>query len=182
LLLISLCSLISSCNPKLESKEFIEWVRDYENGLHVRKTVSDFTLDLQYQPAAYLALVNSDSSFLQDQKIDRYILKVRPEGVNEDIIQYKAQSSDDIQKRIYYFSYLFQNDIYLLEGGRKIPCVLLHFEPSDLSNDRTFVLGFEKVEGGSSGGESLFVVDSPFFNALPIKIKVSKDRIPPIKV
>lgn len=181
-LAISLSTLLSSCDNTLEREEYISWVRDYENGLHVRKAAGDFDFDIQYQPAFYLALLNNDTSYVSNQGIDHYILKVGVSDEDSDIINYGVKSNEELQRRSYYFSYVFQNDIYVLEGGKKLPCVLYHFEPSDMTNDRTIVIGFEKNEGVGSVDESIVVIESPFFSALPIKIKVSKKRIPAVKV
>lgn len=172
----------SSCSTALERQEYVRWVEDYANGLHTQKTAAGFVFDLQYLPAAYQSLLNNQSRLTanEEQGMQYYTLKISLEGATGDIISYGVRDMSEKQQRLYYFSYLFQNDLYLEEVGKKRPCVLFHFEQSDLQTSRTFVLGFE-TSGETTEGSSL-VIDSQQFDSLPIKIKVSKQNIPVLKL
>lgn len=162
------------------------WVRDYKNGLHVKKTFSSFVFDLQYQPSDYVTVLKNDASPVSkgghDTNIEYYTLKVSLTDPRRDIINFESQSGAEAQRRKYYFSYLFQEDVYVEENGKRFPCVLFHFERPEFQKTGTFVLGFERPEGSLPGTETRFVIESPYFSSLPIKIAISKTDIPSLKI
>jgi hypothetical protein len=178
------CLFLSSCKETLDRSAFINWVHDYRNGLHVKKIVSEFVFDLQYKPSQYIALMSTTPSVSADPVLEYYTLNISLKDPSVDFINYNVNDSDAKQKKVYYFSYLFQDDIFLEEAGGRMPCVLFHFEQSDLKKSRTFVLGFEKSKSAldGSGDETRLVIDSPYFTSLPIKIKISKASIPELKI
>lgn len=178
--IISLLFVLNSCSNQLSSEDYIRWVRDYDNGLHVKKDVDVFTFDLQYQPISYLKLINRSNSVdsSPSDSMQYYILKIGLVQGDNDIINYQVQNTVEKQQRLYYLSYLFQNSIYLEDNGVKFPCSLFHFEQSDMDGARTFVLGFPK----SNGEEPSLIVDSPMFGSLPVKIKIYRHDIPTVKL
>lgn len=185
--IIPISLLFTACTKQLDKNDYIRWVQDYDNELHTRKVSSDFVFDLQYQPASYLALVGNKPVTLpqeDDGDMQYYVLKIgmqRAAG-DTDIFSYNTPTVADKQRRIYYYSYLFQNDLYLEEGEKKLPCLLFHFEQSGLRSSGTFVLGFEKPSYEDPVKESTLVIDSPQFGSFPVKLKVSKQNIPLLKI
>lgn len=163
--------ILASCTRLVTESEYKAWIRDYDNGLHVRKTVSDFVFDLQYQPVDYLKLARDPSQAI-DNTLQYYLLTIGVNNSESNLLNYEIGNLTEKQKRIYYFSYTFQNDIFLENGNEKLPCVLYHFEQSiGTSNERTFVLAFEDQ---NFHDEARLVIQSDFFGSFPIKIKVSK--------
>lgn len=174
-----------SCSSALEKESYLEWVQDYENGLHVKKEAGEFIFDLQYMPDDYVWLQRQEG--IDGDKEDRektlqtYILTVSNRKHETDLVDYIGKSPEEKQRTLYYFSYLFQDDIYLEENGERLPCVLFHFEkPIDLKHSRTFVLGFENPAEDSEGNR--LVIHSPKFNSLPVKINIVKKNIPALKL
>lgn len=172
--------ILFGCGGELSQQDYVRWVRSYENGLHVEKEVGAFTFDLQYQPAEYTELINGGNGIKNNQSdsMQYYTLRIRLARSNDDIINYQVQNNTEKQQRLYYFSYLFQNYIYIEDSGVRYPCTLFHFEQSDLGGARTFVLGFPQ----SKGEEPCLVVDSPLFGALPVKVKIHRHDIPTVKL
>ncbi len=177
--------LLAGCSGKLDRKEYISWVRNYDNGLHVQKKSGDFVFDLQYQPDAYVLLQRNpnltkegyNDAVKEIEGLQYYILTVSVADKSQDIVQYGATSEAELQRKLYYFSYLFQNDIQLNDNGTTLPCVLYHFERSvDVKTGRTFVLAFETPKVPST--EATLNISAEPFGSLPVKIKVSKDNIP----
>jgi hypothetical protein len=180
LLVVSLWLMAFGCTNTLSSQDYIRWVRDYDNGLHVRKEANVFVFDVQYQPIEYLKLSSQNNSIVSEQSdsLQYYILRIGMKQGDDDIISYQVQNMSEKQQRLYYYSYLFQNNIYLEDNEVKLPCVLFHFEQSDLESARTFVLGFPK----SFSDEPSLVIDSRFFGSLPIKIKIDRHNIPTVRL
>ncbi len=176
--LIGLCS----CSHTLDKQQYIEWVHDYANQLHVSKEVGDYVYDVQFTPAAYIWLqrANQDANAVKNiEQIDSVQYYTLTIGVksNADFIDYQVQDMVEKQRKLYYFSYLFQNDIQLEQNGRQFPCILFHFErPVDLKASRTFVLGF--VNPDREVKEARLIIQSDLLHSVPIKIKISKSNIP----
>jgi hypothetical protein len=178
---------LSACDSKSDHAHYVEWIRDYENGAHVRSTVSDFVLDLQYQPAEYVLLQRGINNLSAPAKaealeeisaVQHYILTLGISS-NTDPVAYGANTDIEKQQLQYYFSYRFQDDITLEENGKVLPCILYHFEkPVNSGGRRTFVLGFENSD--KNGKEAEVVIRSAMFGAMPVRIRIIKTNIPQI--
>ncbi len=182
---LTICFFIfTSCTGSLDRKEFIRWVEDYKNGLHVLKVTDEFIFDLQYQPSQYLSLQRNSSGALpkiDEDNLQHYTLTISASDSKLDFMDYGIHDFSEKQRKLYYFSYLFQNDIHVEENGTIMPCVLFHFErQADLKHGRTFVLAFEKSKEETN--ETYLVINSDQFGSLPIKIKVFKKNIPALKL
>jgi len=164
---------VAACSLALDEKEYISFVRDLENGLHVIKEVNEFVFDVQYQPMDYLAISRNPNDLQPDNSLQYYLLNVGVKGSKIDIEHYKATNEAELQQTRYYFSYHFQNDIQLEERGQVLPCLLFHAEQSlKEGNFKTFVLAFENKFPDSE--ESKLVITSDLFGSLPVKIKILK--------
>jgi hypothetical protein len=174
---------LSGCHQSLLPKEYVAWIQDPGNGLHVKQASGDFIFDIQYKPYDLLTLERdaTPSTKQGDQpSIQYYTMKIACADASVDIVKYKVSSQAAYQQRLYYFSYLFQNDITLEENGTRYPCVLFHFENTDLSGNRVFTLGFDTA--GKTSEESMIVIESEKFGSLPVKIEIEKDNIPTLKI
>jgi hypothetical protein len=181
----------SSCSSSLNSKQYTAWVENPENKLHLIRKIGDYKFDLQYKPAEYVFLQQ-----IKDQPVagidylkaiedigsmQYYTLIIGLDDISEDLINYNIHSEAEKQERLYYLSYLFQNDIYIEGDSSKLPCILFHFERSyDLKPTRTFVLAFENPNKAESITQ--LVIDSPIFNTGPVKFKIDKKGIPNLNI
>jgi hypothetical protein len=180
--------LLSGCNTRLNHEDYVKWVRDYRNDLHVQSLVADYVVDLQYQPSEYVLLQRGISDMPEADRagelnkladIQYYILTISTRA-GADLVSNGSSSVAETQQRQYYLSYEFQNDITLEEAdGKVLPCVLYHYErPRGEGGGRTIVLGFENPDKNSK--EAKVVIRSDLFSTLPIKIKVAKSNIPQV--
>jgi hypothetical protein len=186
---VVLISLLSSCDARLTRDEYRDWIRDYENRLHVVSSNSDIVFDLQFLPAPYLAMQRGYDRMGEDSmkravntlsQMQHYVLTISTK-TQQDILKYGAQTPGDIQERQYYLSYLLQDAISLEENGKTYPCLLYHFEKSQTSNGgRTFILAFDNPQPASD--ESRVVIRSEYFGSLPVSISVRKSNIPQVKL
>jgi len=176
------------CQPKLTEDEYVRWVTDYENRLHVRESVLGLIFDIQYQPDELIwiqrkrdVLANAGTvAHGGAESMQYYTLQISSEN-GVDIVHVNARDIVQKQERQYYLSYRFQNDITLEENGTVLPCVLFHAEgPRGRDGARTFLLGFEKPSEISEGAR--VVIRSDVFGSLPIKIRVAKANIPIIQL
>jgi hypothetical protein len=182
-------SLIA-CSGKMDPPAYRAWIQDYHNGLHVRKLIGDFVWDVQYTPTDYVWLqrtgfASGSNATTVRREIDQlqyFTVTIGLKEQHSDFLSYSANTPSEKQERRYYFSYRFQQDIYLEEGGERLPCVLYHFEPyaTRSANCRSFVVGFEN--SGGSAQQACLIIDSPQFSATPLKITVSKDNLPALRL
>jgi len=185
ILSIFLLLLCGACMGNMDKGGYFSWVHNYDNGIHIKKSVAPYEFDLLYLTPEYRWLQRNENSPRNKEEIydglQHYSLTIGFTDPSMDFIEGAAMSGEGLQERLYYFSYRFQDDIYIEGTGEgKKPCVLYHFERlSDLKPNRTFMLGFED-DGGQN--ESVLVIDSPFLSSVPIKIRVNKDKIPTIEL
>lgn len=185
ILIIILSIILLSCSS-LSEKEYIQWIEDPSHGLHVTKQENGLVYDLQFQPTTYLWL-QSDRSIPYDtlltnsnNDLQQYKLKITSLDKASDWMKTNYDEAT-IQRRIYYFSYLFQDDISLIENGVAQPCVLYHFEQSQsTSSSKTFLLGFQSKKKLTEN--IILSIHSEMISALPIKIKISRQNIPSLKI
>jgi hypothetical protein len=158
---------LAACDLSPAEKQ--AWARDYSNGLHVRNVKGGLVYDVQYTPGWF---VETNSMSSQENAIQQYWLEITEEGTGASIIEYEAASHEQLQQRVYYFSYQFEQDIYLEEAGVKLPCVLYHLEKDrGLGQGDRFVLGFED---SVKSDEAVLVIASDYINSIPLRIKISK--------
>lgn len=185
------CAMIGlSCSGTLDRKAFVRWVTDYDHGLHVKREADNVVFDLQYTPADYVWLqrtggrqpIGEGKELKEISALQYYTLTINAKDNQVDFMNLDVRDDAEKQRRLYYFSYLFQNDITVEDNGKVLPCILFHFErPADLrSGGRTFVLGFENPFSNSE--EAKLVITSEHLGSLPIKIKVSKKNIPSLSI
>lgn len=180
--------LLSACSEKeMMPKEFANYVASEESGLLVKKQVNEFVFELLYEPIEYKIVnqlraenvSNAEYNELEDamKGMQYYVLKIGVEGSNKSILKYLLESEEDYQNRLAYFSFGFQNSIYIEEDGVQIPCSLFHFERAyDLTPKRTFVLGFEQ-NSKTKYNDKTIVIDSDFFKTGKVKIKINGSDI-----
>lgn len=190
LLNLFVAMLIASCSKQqeMDNKEYIKWVQSYGNGLHVKKIVQPYVFDVQYWPPAYRWLQmqgknlsdKQDLEHILEDELQYYLLRIGFEDKHIDFIKRDSKDKKVWEERTYYFSYRFQEHIYLEEGDLKLSCELYHFERAfDLRPERVFVLGFasdREIEIAK------LVIESAAFGSQPIKIPVSKMNIPTLKL
>lgn len=185
--LCGLSLLVLCCTSRhLEPAAYRKWVQDNENGLLQERQIEDIVFRAQYKPADYVILREykdklSDSLLKarrEELKGMHYLdLKLSVAGPAKDILKYGVSTENELYQRMYYFSFGFQDDLYLLDGEKKIPCSLYHFERSyDMAPERTFVLGFAGEEA-DNGKDLLLVIDSPELGVGTVKLRFSKDNL-----
>jgi len=174
--------VLTACHEKLAADHYVAWIQDYDHGLHVKREYADFVFDLQFQPRDFFKLTGTQPAPHSDQGtvMQYYLLRVSCKDPSQDPAKYNVSSASEWQQRLYYYSYLFQKDLFLEENGLKYPCVLFHFEQSDISNTRVFTLGFETPAPGA--GVSNILVESEQFGSLPVRIEIVKENIPALKI
>jgi hypothetical protein len=168
----------SGCEHELSREDYIQWVTNYDNGLHVRKNVNEFVFDLQYKPVDLVNLERKETN-VQDS-LKYFTLKIG-EANQQDLLQHGASDIAAVQQNLYYYSYLFQNSIFLEYNGIKFPCVLYHFERSDSKNRCVFNLGFE-APAFEDEAEIYVEIASDKLYSLPVRLKINLNNVPKLQI
>lgn len=167
-----------SCTQSSRSLRYVNWVQDFENGLHQKEQIGDFVFDLQYLPEEYLKLIENKGIESDDHLytgFQQYQLSITLPDGKDNLLTHNCTTEEETENRLYYFSYRFQYDIHLKENGIMLPCVLYHFERSlDLANSRNFLLGFENRDSLST--EADLIIQSKQFPESRIALKILKNR------
>ncbi len=177
---LSMAVIIGSCSGRMSKDEYSQWIQDYDNGLHVKAIQGDFVYDVQYVPGEWKNFQTASYSGNETDSTDGlqyYTLTIGNNAEGTDLIDFGISSLEEKQRKLYYFSYLFQDDVSLVDGDELLPCVLYHFEKdASMRKSRTFVLGFERTAVVSE--EVKLNINSPWLGTAPVSIHISKRNIP----
>jgi len=193
-LIILMSMVLISCSSSLSPSEYVKWVASEDNGLVKTKTIEEVSVKVQYKPLAYII-----ANEMRTNDIKSKVYKEREkelEGMQyynvvlditdaRNILNYKVSDMGGQQARIQYLSFGMQQDIYLEEDGKELPCKLFHFERTyNISKERTFLLAFEQNKNTLAKNKTL-VINSPMLGTGPIKVKfLAKDlkQLPMMKI
>jgi hypothetical protein len=178
-LIVPVIILFSGCTREFSPEEYVEWVRDYENGLHVRQDVNELVFDLQYKPDDLVRLERSKNATQDSLKY--FTLKIGAPN-QPDLLHHGTSDPIAVQENLYYYSYLFQDNIFIEYRGVKFPCVLYHFERlADSKNMCVFNLGFEAPAFGDDDTIHLEITSEKLYS-LPVRLKITHHNVPKLQI
>jgi hypothetical protein len=158
------------------------WVENEDNGLRQTRKMDDMAFRLQYKPLDYLLQQESVSLSNRAQRIKElegmhyFNLTFLPNELGKgDLLKQAVGSQAEYQQALYYYSYQFNERLWLLQGQDTLPCTLFHFvRDHGLSPTLQFVLGFENK--GINEDMQLVVHDDVFQHGL-IKFSITKKQL-----
>ncbi len=167
-------------NQKVNAKEMINWFQNSKNGYLKEVKSGDFSFTLQYKPLVYdraLQELQGDNIVSNNVDDDAYFftLKVK-NNTRQDITRYNTSDFNQIQKNIYYLSYMMQKEVFLIDGNDTLNCDYYVFERSfNLADHQVFNLGFfpEKI----NQEDKTLILKSDYFNTIPIKFKFKQSAL-----
>jgi hypothetical protein len=187
LFLLLFCILVAGCKKQsLSPVEYAKWVKDESNGLHKTKELGKYRFEIQYKPSTYIIL-NERRGNMQDKaatekrmneldSLQYFDLRISLKN-GGDFLKEDVADKEEFFRKQYYYSFNFQKDLKIKEGEDTYDCALFHFERDyDLSDARTFVLGFKKDKADEIK-DKLLIIDTGDLGLGVIKIKIDKDDI-----
>jgi len=176
-----ICLATLGCLHK-SADDFIDWARDYKNGLHVHSIKSQYEFDIQFMPFPYQEILSSKRLDSIDRQSNIYKLNLTIKTLDgEDFIQPAYITNHQGAQRDYYFTYQFENDIFLEFGDRKVACGLLHMERNTRSNgERFFHLIFEP--DFTITNDFVLSIESELISSIPIRFKIRNSNIPTVEL
>ncbi len=175
-------------NETLIPSDYVRWVQESDNGLIHKKTIGDLDFSLQYKPYDYIISMEerSDSirASIQKEKLvelegmEYYDFKIKLNSENGELLKHNLKSTDEYKKRVEYFAFTMQNDIWMVDGNDSIPCSLFHFERGyDAAPYSTFLIGFPIRAIKNSNAEKTFVYYDKNFDKGIIKFTLDKNKL-----
>lgn len=176
--------------------EFVNWVKDSNNGLVKIKQINDIQVSLTYLPSAFMIINDLKKEnitkkelaaiAIQYEDFEYYLLKIEALKSGKELAKYKISNKGEYEERIKYYSFNMQYDLKaVLDSGNEVPCELYHFERTyNITPYSSFLIGFPKEFIGNSK-ERTIVLEEKIFNKGTIKFKWSTDEmnnIPQIEV
>lgn len=139
--------------PKaLTPNDYLQWVKEVDNKLHVVKEIGSYRYQLQYKPSAYIALIEQRKTHTDDTV--QFNQRLRDlEGTlqfnlslsHQDYGSILNQSlGEEYFSRLEYLTLKLKDDLELRIDDNIIPCHFYHFERNyNLAPFVTMVFGFD---------------------------------------
>lgn len=170
---------------ELPVTEYIQWVESADNGLRVKKTISDYTFEVQYKPLDYVVLQDqkrnnlkpaelvTEKNAISDMQYYTFRIEV-PKG--QDANKFGLNGDQEFYARLEYFSLEMQQDLLLIENGDTLPCLMFHYERTYGIDPRaTFVMAFPANRNKPADKTFLFSGDR--LGVGPVLITISGNDI-----
>jgi hypothetical protein len=189
LTIMSLLILLLGCQKTPESlvaNDYLQWVKQSENKLQIIKEIGDYTYQLQYKPAAFIALIEQQRAHSNDTA--QFIQRI---GELTDTYQFNLtlshQSYGSILSqnlgleyftRLEYLTLTLKEDLELRLDGKTVPCHFYHFERNyNLAPFVTVVFGFDVSNFKKDFEKMQVVYNDQLLGAGPIVFAFSRTTI-----
>ena len=170
------------CKQSLTPEEYITWTENNDD-FTSSQALGDAVYEFRMKPANYLISresagrpVASDSVVSRQKDLSDMIyfnLKIYPKDGHADLLRKDGPDVGLYQRRIYYYSFTFQEDIHLVIGGDTLPCLLYHYiHDHGLSPEMDFTMAFERP---ASDADFKIVLEDAVMNTGKLTFPFSAD-------
>ena len=178
---------IMGCHEKnLTPGEYIAWVQDPGNGLKESVMSDDYLFDLQYKPAAYIAIMEQRTTPINKEQFEDAIdqlgtlhyfdLKIRRLD-GQDFLGKGSITDIEYNERFDYMVGMMQGDFALLTGSDTTTCSMYHYEATGgVGSYHTFLLAFESIKQDSLT-DIILLYDDKLFGTGPVVFLVKKESL-----
>ena len=185
--------LLPSCSQKeVTVSEYLNWVKNPENGLVVSKEFENYKISLFYKPVEFIAINEQKTTTIdttvffsrlkQLNEFQYYTLKIES-LTGEDVLSTNISTEQEYFDRLYYFTDVLEYDLMLEENNDTLSCQLCHFERNyGVAPYNNIDLGFTSSEIQT---DKTLVFNDQVLGLGKIKLKIAKkdiDNIPKIKL
>lgn len=161
----------SACRQSLSPSEYISWTENSDE-LITSREMDNVVFEFRMKPADYIICKESKGRPLNVDSVNARLseltdmvyfnLKIYPKDGHADLLRKDAPDVALYQKRIYYYSFTFQNDISLISEKDTLPCLLFHYiHDHGLSPEMDFTMAFERPK---EGADFQIVIDDAVMN------------------
>jgi hypothetical protein len=184
--------LLSCTQKEVTVGEYLNWVKNPENGLVVSKEFENYKISLFYKPVEFIAINEQRTTSIdttvffnrlkQLEEFQYYTLKIES-LTGEDVLKTNISTEQEYFDRLYYFTDVLEYDLMLEENKDTLSCQLCHFERNyGVAPYNNIDLGFTSSEIQT---DKTLVFNDQVLGLGKIKLKIAKkdiDNIPKIKL
>ena len=171
----------------LEPYEYVSFIDQGDNGLHVTKEFEDLAFEVTYKPTDYLVVKELKQKHIlpadykavrQDYKDMHYfLLSIKNTSEQTDVLKYKISTPTAYSERLKYFSFGMERDFRLVEGTDTIPCSMVLYERNyGINGQANFMLAFPVTDTSAVYDKTILFEDKIFGMGM-LKFQVSKESI-----
>ena len=189
--------LLNSCAQTPLHHTYLEWVESEESGLRKSKPIGNYKYSIQYKPWSYIAKrkLRNDNYNVEHLRaqitgmsdLQYFTLRIGLRSEQGDILESGINDRSQYQERIAYLNAHLNQDIFLLEGGDTLSCVLHHFERDfGLTPYINITLGFQINEEEKEAvlketrfdySDKVLVFDDRVFGTGMVKLTILKEDL-----
>lgn len=137
--LLVLVILLGCGKSILSIVEYEKWIRNPVNGLVKERVVSQVKYKLTFQPTDWL-LAKATRLNYTNLEVDKikgdysnvlsFTMDITSENEEVSMLKLNLDNQSEYYTRLNYYSNLFQQDVYVVEGFDTLPCRFAHMEQS----------------------------------------------------
>lgn len=185
-LVIALFLSCSKAKQEMNPVALIQHVESENNGFQIAKEINGVLFKSRFEPAEYACAkqivgnnikgLKAVAEYLESRSgLDYYSLEIENIKGNTDPLMIGIQSQQEYLARVDYFSYEFEQDVFLASNTDTLRCALFHYENSYGGMPKLrFLFAFPK----SNTGRTLIINDRIFKNGL-VKLSFEKELFVP---
>lgn len=179
----------TGCNKKeLIPLDYVKWVEDESNGLRQTKVFGEVEVTVQYKPLDYVVAIEQKDPELKREMLNKrkkdieglrhYMIRFSTVDKTQDFMKYDISSQEEYYAKQSYLSFGFQQDIWLVENGDTLPCVLFNcIRNYGISPNVDFAVAFDSGDKRDSDKEQTLIIDDKVLGIGTLKFKVTKEII-----
>lgn len=177
--------LLTGCNQNTEMVKdaYINYLASSKSGLIISKNLNGIVYTVKCQTPELICFSENENNKFTKMEFEQLMKSYSDKFRFSLVIQDEGQKSISVKNAVYnkeiysnivgYANTELQNDIYILEGEKKIKCDLAHLEPANSTNPVLRIASaFSNI---NSKADFVFVFNDNTFNNGPIKFNFSSD-------
>ncbi len=171
------------CKQVSTPKEYMAWIQDPQNGLLKTVQMGGYTFQLQYEPTQYVLLKRHKGVLPPKEMYEKEVKELETTRFFTLSVSSPAgkltQANDptEYKRKWSYYSFGFQQDLFLEENNQREPCVLYYFDHAQdqVGTSTQFVLGFQNSSGEKQG--TTLCIDSDELGIGIFRIHISEQDL-----
>lgn len=183
LLFICLTVFISGCSEDILSPDdYIIWIQNSKHGLKIEKEFNKIVFSLQYQPAAYNAVLEYkkdrserlDSLIAERQDLQYFSFRMMSKEGKLPVMKTGALSQEEYMMRQQYAALEIEKDFRLVDGQDTLACALFNAEQNyNAAPYADFVMAFPRKKGSAMANDKVFIYSDKIFDIGVVSFRVS---------
>lgn len=186
-ILLSILFPIGGCSiDSLTSEAYLDYFEKNSSDFYTSREIGDYIFQLKYTPTEYLVLrdAKADNKILSNSEIkdeiekrsglQYYTFRIGLDK-NTDFLKYNLKNEQEYSDRIEYYSFIIQENIFLVDEKDTLPCTICHFERNyGLSPFINISVAFKNTNGTSKS----FVYNDNILNTGKVVLNINIKELP----